>query len=373
MKEDNNDIFDGGQEVSIDLGKFWRRLKRHWKRILVWTLSAFVLGCAIALMTPHKFVSYAKLAHEMSATTSTKLSAAALMGLSSSALGSTDAIYPMVYPDIVASPQFEADLFLMPVELYEDGDTTRTTLYDYMVNYREKSIIREIAGAPGRLVDWVKGLFVPAEEWEEVEGCENVDPSCFTKEQAGVVKALSKCIEVEVEKKTLSITVAVTFDDRYLGTRLCEYVVEKLKEYIIRYRTGKAEQNLEYCQKINDQTEAEYMKAQSRYANYADSHFGIATNREMAEKERLKNDASLKFQLYTSAAQSLQAAQAKVQQERPVFAEIITPTVPFRSADSRKKVALAFAFLGFCLGCCVVLVKFRKEDENEAETEEGAE
>ena len=373
MKEDNNDIFDGGQEVSIDLGKFWRRLKRHWKRILVWTLSAFVLGCAIALMTPHKFVSYAKLAHEMSATTSTKLSAAALMGLSSSALGSTDAIYPMVYPDIVASPQFEADLFLMPVELYEDGDTTRTTLYDYMVNYREKSIIREIAGAPGRLVDWVKGLFVPAEEWEEVEGCENVDPSCFTREQAGVVKALSECIEVEVEKKTMAITVIITFEDRYLGTQLCEYVVEKLKEYIIRYRTGKAEQNLEYCQKINDQTEAEYMKAQSRYANYADSHFGIATNREMAEKARLKNDAELKFQLYTAAAQSLQSAAAKVQQEKPVFAEIITPTVPSRSADSRKKLALAFAFLGFCIGCCVVLVKFRKEDENEAETEEGAE
>lgn len=362
IEKDLNGTSFEDDALGLDLGKYWNRLKKNWKKLIWWAAGGFVLGCLVALSTPHKFMCVAKLAPELSSTATSRLSSmASLVGLSASSMGSTDAIYPMVYPDLVGSPEFVAKLFTMPVTFMDKKDTVNTDLYDYMLNYGKKSVAGAVLGAPMKLVSWAAGL-VKGEEDEEPDDAP-VDPSCFTKKQGRVYRALQKCIKAEVDKKTMIVTVKTTFDDRYIGADLCRNVVQHLKDFVVDYRTEKAVENLEYCRTVCDQVREEYLTAQTRYARYVDSHQGLSSMNATAEVERLRNESSLKYQLYSSAAQSLQAAEARVQQDKPVFAEIVTPTVPYKSVDSRKKTAMTWCFLAVCIGAVVVMSKKSEEEE----------
>lgn len=349
-------------EINIDFGKYWRRLKAHWNPVLWITAAGFVLGCLIALDTPHKYVATSRLAPELSSTATNRLSSvASLVGFSASVLGSTDAVYPMVYPDIVHSPEFIAELFNTPVTYRSRKGERKVTIYEYMDSLGKKSIVGMVRALPGMAIDGMKSIFT--NDAEEESDSLVVDPFHFTKSQGVIYKALSKSIAAEIDKKTLIVTISVTMDDNLIAAEMARAVNDKLQEYVLRYRTEKAQMDCDYYEKMYLKAEEEYRASQRVYARYADSHQGIISQSARIESERLRDEMNLKYQLYTSMAQQLQSAEAKVQQETPVFAEVITPTVPLRSSNSRKKIALAFAFLAFCGGVVWVVSWYKETDE----------
>ena len=366
MRKEYDDDLLMDDEITIDFGKYWRRLKAHWKPLVWITAAGFVLGCLVALDTPHKYVASSRLAPELSSTATNRLSSvASLVGLTSTILGTTDAVYPMVYPEVVHSPEFVADLFDTPVTLRTKAGDEQVTLYAYMDSLRRKSVIGTVMGLPGAAMGAVKGIFAKddEEEGEGIDAAVEVDPFRFTKKQGKVYKAISKSIEAAIDKKTLILSLSVTMDDALIAAEVAREVNSNLQEYVRGYRTDKACHDRDYYKKLCDEAQGEYFTAQRAYARYVDSHQGMVSRSAQVEQERLRDEMSLKYQLYTSMAQQLQAAEAKVQQETPVFAEIVTPTVPLKSVNSRKKTALAFAFLAFCAGVVWVLWKWRKEVE----------
>ena len=81
-----------------------------------------------------------------------------------------------------------------------------------------------------------------------------------------------------------------------------------------------------------------------------DSHDNIILQSVRTEQERLQNDMSLAYQVYSQVASQLQVARAKVQEEKPVFAVIEPAVVPlYPSGVSRKAYVLTFAFLSVCI------------------------
>ena len=65
-----------------------------------------------------------------------------------------------------------------------------------------------------------------------------------------------------------------------------------------------------------------------------------------AEQERLQNDMSLAYQVYSQVANQLQVARAKVQEEKPVFAVVEPAVVPLKASGLGLKVyVLLFVFL----------------------------
>lgn len=365
MREDRmqSDLYSE-EEINIDLRKYWLRIKSHWKPILWITAAGFVLGCLIALDTPHKYVATSRLAPELSATATNRLSTvASLVGLTSAVLGTTDAVYPMVYPDVVHSPEFVSDLFGTMVTYRGKDGERQVSLYDYVDSLSRKSVIKVVAGLPGKALDAAKGLF--SKEEGEPETSSDVEPFHFTKKQWEVYKVISKAISAEIDKKTLIVTLSVMMDDNVIAAETLRAVNSLLKEYVSDYRTDKAVNDRDYYKKLYEESQQDYREAQRIYAHYVDSHQGMVSQSAQIERDRLRDEMSLKYQLYTSMAQQLQGAEAKVQQETPVFAEIVTPTVPLKSANSRKKMALAVTFLAFCLGAVIVLWKYRKEESAE--------
>lgn len=347
--------------LNLDFGKYIKRLKANKRTILYWTLISIVVGILVALSMPRKYTVLTKLAPELSNNAVNRLtSLSQLAGLNATMLGSTDAVYPMVYPDIVNSTEFIVDLFDTPVTFRQKKELVDTTLYEYILNNQKTSVIGVVISAPFQLIGWVKSWFV---EEEEEDPDKPVDPFHLTKEQYRVAKMIKGGIEATIDKKTMVVSILVSMHDPIVSAQVSKAINENLQAYVTRYRTEKAKMDVAYYQKLYDEARAEYYAAQSRYARYVDLNHGAVMQRVRIEETRLQNEANLAFQLYNSCAQQLQTAEAKVQQETPAFVQIIPPTVPLRPAKpSRKMIVLIVTFLGFMAGCGYVMLK-KKEGE----------
>ena len=73
-------------------------------------------------------------------------------------------------------------------------------------------------------------------------------------------------------------------------------------------------------ERLFKERQQEYYAAQRKYADYVDAHDNVVLQSVRAEQERLQNDMSLAYQIYSQVANQLQVSRAKVQEEKPVFA-----------------------------------------------------
>lgn len=151
-----------------------------------------------------------------------------------------------------------------------------------------------------------------------------------------LVEALRQRVTASVDQKTNVVTIDVKMQDPLVSAILADTVVARLQEYVTDYRTNKARHDLEYAIKLNEEAKASYYKAQQRYADYLDRNQGLAFHSAQTMRDRLENESALTFNLYNQTAQQVQRAQAKVQENTPVYAVVVPATVPIK-ADSPKR------------------------------------
>lgn len=172
----------------------------------------------------------------------------------------------------------------------------------------------------------------------------------LSKKELRKISTLKKMITASVDKKNSMTSVTVTFQNPMVAAVVADSVVNKLQEYIIDYRTFKAKEDCLYLEKLFKERQQEYYAAQQKYADYLDSHDNIILQSVRAEQERLQNDMSLAYQVYSQVASQLQIARAKVQEEKPVFAVVEPAVVPLDPSGTSKKIyVLVFIFLCVCI------------------------
>lgn len=336
---------------TIDLSELVARLLSRKKFILIWCAASIVAGLVVAFSIPKEYKSGAKLAPEYT-NRSSVASLSALVGMASSGLGTSstrDAVYPELYPDIMESIPFLTGLFDVPVTV--EGE--QTTLFDYMLNHQKKPWWSTVLNLPFRGLGWVIGLF---HETEEIPDDAPLDTFRLNKKQTYVASCLKKRLSVVVDKKTYVVKVSVMMQNPVIAADVACKVLDELRDYITEYRTEKSRQNLAYTQTLYDAAQADYFAKQRAYARYVDSHQDLSGLSASTESERLRGEMNLSYDLYTRMAQQLQAANAKVQEETPVFQIMQAPSVPIRKAKpSRAATLFVFLLLGFCISSSWVL------------------
>ena len=250
----------------------------------------------------------------------------------------------------MSSTPFVTGLFDVPVRNM-DGEIS-TTLYDYMDEYQRVPWWSYIISAPFKALGWIVSLFKESEE-----EAEKLDPFQLTKEQTDIVKALSSHIGVSVDKKTGVTTISVTMQDPRISACLTDTVVNRLQSYIIDYRTNKARKDFHFQEKLFERKKKEYEQAQENYAKFADANKNIILQSYRAEQVRLENEMNLAYQVYTSVAQQLQIAEAKVQEITPVYTIVEPATIPVK-ASKPSKALLLVGFVFFTGVVCVGWVLF---------------
>lgn len=339
---------EGGEEdeVTIDWMALLRRIIAIRRKLYKAAAVGLVAGVIIALSIPKQYTVSVTLSPEMGS----GKSGGGLASMAASFLGgsvgsdSPDALNASLAPDIVASTPFLLELFDARVRT-ADGkvDTTLVAYLDEQSAPWWSYILR----APGMAVGAIKSLFSPAKE-EPLTDTESPDGGSIelSGEEAGKIGALRQAIQTEVDIKTSITTLTVTLQDPKVTATVADSVVSKLQQYITAYRTRKAKEDCRYLEQLYRERQAEYYEAQRRYANYVDANSNVVFQSTLAERERLQNDMSLAYQVYSQVAQQLQVARAKVQEEKPVFAVVEPAVVPRNpSGTSRKVIVLGLIFL----------------------------
>lgn len=330
-------------ELEIDWMDILRRIYAIRKTLYKAAGVGLVLGIIIALSIPKQYTVTVTLSPEMSGDKTSGLASLASSFLGGSTTSSSnDALNVTLAPDIVASTPFVLDLFDARVQTL-DGKLD-TTLTAYM-DEQKQPWWGYIKAAPGMAIGAIKSLFS-----EEADTVAVLNPFQLTEKEAGKVEGLRKAITADVDKKTAITTITVTLQDPKVTAIVADSVVAKLQQYIVDYRIKKAKEDCAYLEELYKERQQEYYDAQSKYAHYFDSNRNIAFQSVRAEQERLQNDMSLAYQVYSQVAQQLQVARAKIQEEKPVFAVVEPASIPLKpSGTSRKTILIGIVFFVVCV------------------------
>lgn len=326
------------EEHIIDLKKVFQTLwaKRkvfYW----VWPIT-FVLSAALIVCVPRKYQSTVVLAPESN---SEGMLGGSLGGLASSfgfnlgSLGSSDAIYPTIYPDLVASPDFLVPLFNTHVTSADGQIDTR--YYDYLLKMQKHPFWWYPKAWIGKIIKQMKGEGVggrPA--GTSANNGKEFDLFWLNKIQRGVLSAMQANIKCDVDKQTDIITIVVKDQDPLIAACMADTVSQALQDFVTEYRTKKARTDADYYQKMVDEAYEAYQQAQWAYTAYADSHIGTTQERYRAELSRLGNVMNQKQDIYNTFQQQYIAATAKLQERTPIYTIIQSASVAERASSPKR-------------------------------------
>ena len=335
------------EEIEIDLMDLLRKVIGIRKKIYKAAGIGLIIGIIVAISIPKQYTVEVTLSPEMG-----NNKGGGLSGLAASFLGSgvtmgdgTDALNASLSADIVSSTPFLLELSAMEIPVTKNKVMSLNTYLDEETSPWWSYVI----GFPGMVIGGVKSLFT--EEDEDIYFDKTSRGIIeLSKKETEKIETLKEKITASVDKKTSMTSVTATFQDSKVAAVVADSVVKKLQEYIIDYRTSKSKEDCLYLEKLFKERQQEYYEVQRKYADYMDSHDNIILQSVRTEQERLQNDMSLAYQVYSQVAGQLQVARAKVQEEKPVFAVVEPAVVPLEpSGTSRKIYVLAFIFLSVCI------------------------
>ena len=353
------------EELEIDLMDLLRKVIGIRKKIYKAAGIGLIIGIIVAISIPKQYTVEVTLSPEMGNNKGGGLSGLAASFLGSevtmgdgtdalnASLGSgvsmgdgTDALNASLSADIVSSTPFLLELSNMKVPVSGSEEISLSSYLDEESSPWWSYVI----GFPGMVIGGVKSLFIEDEDESIFSDKASQGTIELSKKESQKIESLKKKIVASVDKKTSMTSVTATFQDSKVAAVVADSVVKKLQEYIIDYRTSKSKEDCLYLEKLFKERQQEYYEAQRKYADYMDSHDNIILQSVRTEQERLQNDMSLAYQVYSQVAGQLQVARAKVQEEKPVFAVVEPAVVPlYPSGTSRKVYVLVFVFLSVCI------------------------
>ena len=328
----------------LDLAACWKKIAKQKKLFLITLPIVFALSCGFILSIPRTYTSMVKLAPEASTPSLGSLGAmASSFGIDlSSAMNSSDAISPELYPDMVESMDFRTSLF--KVKIHTGSNSFSGYYYDYLTKHQK-------AAWWGNIATGVFSIF--KKQQPDSIGIQKLNPFKPTKEQLKVAKLIDGKIDCSVDKKTSVITIEVTDQDPLVSATIADSVQRKIQQFIIDYRTRKAKNDLQYTQRLYEEAKSKYIKARRTYGAYGDTNEDLVLQSYKLKSEDLENEMQLQFNNYQALATQLQAAKAKVQERTPAFTILQTPYVPIRPSGPKRMLFVLVCLIAATLGLTV--------------------
>ena len=360
MNEENKTVEQQKMKRIIDFPKLFADIWKHKKLYFKVLPITFVVSAFLMLSIPNYFRCDVMLAPELSRASSSNslLTLAYSFGMRMGT-GTTggEALFPTLYPDLMNNVDFKVSLFDVPVTIEgdeEEGIPDRTmSYYDYLKNEQKRTWW---SSAISGTLKWVFSLFSESKPQDPT-----VNPFRLTKEQTRIIETIGKRVVCDVDQNSLVITISVIDQNPVICATMADTVKTRLQNFITDYRTSKARVDLEYNKKLYQESKARYEKARQKYAEFVDGNQDLILQTVRQRQTDLENEMQLQYNTYTTVAAQLQAAEARVQEERPAFTTIQSATVPVKKAGpSRAKWCLVFLFLAFCATTAYV---FYKEDD----------
>lgn len=330
LKEMNKTMENGNY---INISELMRKALKGWKTIAISVVVAGIVGLVFILTTPRRYQSMVQLAPEQMVVNDEK----------------AEAIFPEIYPNIVGANDFILDLF--PLEVTKADGSLTTDYKTYLLKHQKKSLMEYPKSWLIRLVEMMRGQ-------QAVGQGDANGPIRLSRHDEELMKGIRGVIRCVWDKKTDAITISVIDQDPLIAAVIADSVTSHLQKSITEYRTAKARVDLEYAQRIYDQTHEDFEAAENTYSTYADAYQQATQERYKQRAESLKKEMQLRFDAFCDASEQLQAAKAKLQEQTPAFTVIQTSMVAGKPyGASRAMRLLMWLMLGGFIGCCIVWKK----------------
>lgn len=322
-------------DLRLVIKKIWANKRLFYKTLPI----AFVISCVYIFSIPRYYTSEAKIAPEMgnSMEGGTIGSIAASFGFDLSDMQTSDAITPLLYPDLMDDNGFVTRMFNILVRDAE-GEI-ETTYYDYLKNHQKDAWFKYP-------LHWIKELLPKDADSNE----ENVafDPYDLSRADNDIAEAIRGNIKISIDKKTGVITIVTKAQDKLICKTLADSVMSQLQEFIIDYRTNKARNDYEYYKKLVADAKSDYETVRRKYGATSDANMEVTMKSMELLLTDLENDMQLKFNTYTTMCTQLEAAKAKVQDRTPAFTIIEGAAVPVKPAGPKRMIfVIGMMFLTF--------------------------
>lgn len=320
-----------------DLLKMWRLLWSKKKLFYkVWTIT-FVLSCLWILPQPRYYTCSLSIVPE----SGDKKEIGNLASLASNfgvslGNGTSDAIYPQLYPDLFESPAFFINLFDVRVKTL-DGEV-ETDYYTYLNEYQKINIITYPLA-------WVKKeiskLLDDVSTEDKGEGGKRFNPFKMSKRTTEVLETAQHKIECTYSRTTDVVTITVTDQDPLVAATMADSVKEHIQVFLTDYRTKKARIDFDYYSKLTEEARQSYDEACGRYASYADAHRGTIMESLKVKMDDFENDMQMKYNIYTMMSTHKEDARARIQENTPAFTTLTSATVPVKPAGPKRMIFVA--------------------------------
>jgi uncharacterized protein involved in exopolysaccharide biosynthesis len=344
------------KQHNIDLARcfaiIWQRKKVYLKVLPV----VFLLACGWIFPQPRYYRSSAALAPEYAGESAAGglSSLASSFGFNLDALGgSSDAIYPLLYPELFQSPEFIVSLYDINVKSI-DGEID-TDYYTYIKKHQKKNPITQPFLAAKR---WVTSLFKEKKKGTALSA-KDINPKMMSEQDFALMEIIQQKILCNIDKKTEVITITVSDQDPLIAATMTDSVCKRLQEFIVMYRTSKARMDAQYYQALVDSARIEFDKATAAYSWFCDSHTGAIRQSVISKREKLETDRALKLNAYTALSTQLETMKAKIQENTPAFTVLKSSTVATQPAGPKRMLFV----IGMCLlaGIGITFWLIRKE------------
>ena len=315
----------------IDFGVIFEKLWSYRKTYYKVLPATLIITYLITICIPRYYTCSVSLAPEPTgpSTTGSLSSLASSFGLGNlSKLGNMDALNVEIYPDILKSNDFVAELMMTEVTT-KKGDF-KGNYYTYL---RDKQDAAWWDIIKGKISEWLN----PTPK-DAASGKEKLEVFNLTKLQSDIFSKAAGNIKCIVDKKTDVVTITVLDQDPLVSATMANTTCKKLQDFIISYRTNKAHIDYEYYKKLAAESKEAYIKVRQQYISYADANMDVNLTSFKAKEEYLENEMQQEYNVYTAMTTQMQAAAAKLQEATPAFTIIQSATVPNKPAGPKRMI-----------------------------------
>lgn len=315
------------EQKTITIIDLLKMVKHNKKAYLINFFVTTVVALIIAFSLPLRYTSSIKMIPIISNGNSMDgLSAAAsMMGVNLNGMGDNEDPFSIdIYPEIIQSTVFLEKLAHTQVKM--NDSIKKMPLSSYFLNYQKKP--------------WWSFSLPFLKKDKDNNSINKNDKYRISEEDEKLYKEIDDCINLKVDAGTGEITIDVTMQDPYIATLTADNVCKMLQKHILDYRTNKAKQDLEYYEKLSEQSRVEYLKSMRAYANYADANVDAILMGYKSKESALENEMQIKFNNYSQMEQRKEAAKAKLLAKTPVFNVIQPAYVPLKKSAPRRMVLL---------------------------------
>jgi uncharacterized protein involved in exopolysaccharide biosynthesis len=340
----------------VNIGGLIDALRRRRLLILVITGCCLVLGILYAIFTTVEYRSKVEVLPEINNSSQGEFrqllkNYSGLLGIdnfNSGNMSKNRYISPKVYPAIIQSLSFQSAM-LQDTVYFANMDSSMTLLQFFQRGKGQLRVKSEKISLSRKNAPFLAIL-------------DTTQISSLTHRQMQAIKKLRQRIDITTDGETGVISVAAIMPDAAAAAQVCSMTIDKLKSFVKRYHSQKAQNILNYSNEQYQNARKKFLHIQHKLAEFQDKHSYLATATAQSQEKYLKSKYNLAYNVFNSVSQQRIEAQMNLQKSIPVFNILQHANVPLhRYSPKWIPVILVSIAVGLVLSFLIVVGLFLKK------------